>query len=388
MDTRTSTTTILNNLGEAIANTAQVIPETLIDKVIKCATAKFVDGFTTNKAFKKQLFEKTISADLVRDSESIKQGYIFSQFPQYKDDLCPTWDANHFPGTHFEAAAGPQYESDIATFLLSSPSNIIALGSCLKGPHCYSNHYDFFGYMVPGFEDVDFKTREDATEKKIVNVKVLHTEGVMHKSLSNQISPKGIVCSQLEIRSYAIDDIKKEHPEIHHKNVTVFQIEDNTAINLHPKVNSSENEKPYLQTALARKQTLWDLFTRALTENTRIHCASGIGRTGHLILTFELLKNYNDIFINQEPEKIAANVLSLLDRLRKNRPALVATGVQLQAAIYNADMLYRFALEKKYIEEGKPVHEAALANAKAKLIPSNTNAVIIEEAKLPGFKFN
>jgi len=98
-----------------------------------------------------------------------------------------------------------------------------------------------------------------------------------------------------------------------------------------------------------------------LTENILIHCTAGAGRTGHLILTFELLKYYHEIFSSQDPVIISNKILEIVERIRQNRPALIATTEQFNEAIKNADILYRYALEKKYIQAGMPVHESVLS---------------------------
>ena len=51
------------------------------------------------------------------------------------------------------------------------------------------------------------------------------------------------------------------------------------------------------------KELLWQLSQQ--TSPLLIHCKAGIGRTGHLILTLELIKHYSEIFASNEPTKIA-----------------------------------------------------------------------------------
>lgn len=93
-------------------------------------------------------------------------------------------------------------------------------------------------------------------------------------------------------------------------------------------------------------QVLWNLYQKYLTQLIVVHCAAGAGRTGQLILMFELVKHHKEIDVIKDPVGKAKAILAILDRLRLNRPALVLTTDQLEHAIRGAEALYQYGLKQ------------------------------------------
>lgn len=99
------------------------------------------------------------------------------------------------------------------------------------------------------------------------------------------------------------------------------------------------------------KDLFWRLAEKSREKNILVHCAAGIGRTGHLIFTLELLKNYEKIFISQNPAIISDEIFKVLNRIRVNCPALVLSAYQFTYAIENAHHTYQYALKKGYVKK-------------------------------------
>ncbi len=294
-----------------------------IEKVIDIALANFVSGNGKNA-----IFIKKAKANKLPNGKKILSNLI--RYPQYEENDFTYYSANKIQGSNFIAAAGPKIAAipmdladtdnrihhsvedlfDNTLFNDAFPiANIIALGTDISREK--TNGIDFWDYC----------TQEEKTEigKYMVNTQVNYGSGF------NPIDPKGMVKSTLTVST------KKEQKEL---NVTFISIRDNTAIDL------SDDRV---------KEELWRQYQLSKTQKTLIHCASGVGRTGHLILIFELLKDYAEIFSGNKAKKSAQKIHKILERIRENRPALVNTRDQFKTAINNAHILHQYALEKKYI---------------------------------------
>lgn len=123
------------------------------------------------------------------------------------------------------------------------------------------------------------------------------------------------------------------------------------------------------------KEAFYQLLQECKENPTIVHCASGVGRTGHFILTERILTNYLKIFSHTDPVKSAAMILAILDNMRSVRPALVQTVDQFTFAIRNADSLFRHALQKQYIvvADDKPKSPLSLHGYLARPVNSAMN---------------
>jgi len=94
------------------------------------------------------------------------------------------------------------------------------------------------------------------------------------------------------------------------------------------------------------KKLYWQLYQTSLQEYIFVHCASGVGETGWFVLMLMLLSSH-EIF-KKSAEDAANEILEIVARIRKNRPALIWTSQQLQVAIKHALLLYTYASEQNY----------------------------------------
>lgn len=96
----------------------------------------------------------------------------------------------------------------------------------------------------------------------------------------------------------------------------------------------------------ALKKMFWDVFQDMKKgELTAVHCASGLGRTGQVLLTFEILKHYDEIYhSNKTKAEQNQMILGLLEELRKSRPGLVLTERQYTGAAKNAQSIYNYGM--------------------------------------------
>lgn len=126
------------------------------------------------------------------------------------------------------------------------------------------------------------------------------------------------------------------------------------------------------------KHLIYKIYEISLKEPVLIHCAAGIGRTGHLVLMLEIMKHYEKIFSSQKPELIAKEIYTVLSRIRKNRPALVANKEQFIEAIRNAEIMHHYILKQE-----KKQTKANASNADKGSMLSHTHSGPISA---PGFK--
>lgn len=82
-------------------------------------------------------------------------------------------------------------------------------------------------------------------------------------------------------------------------------------------------------------------FYQANVQQTKIgvNCAAGLGRTGVIAMTFELLQRHDE-FYNEQGIPNIANIDAMLQSMRTNRPGLVQTPDQYTLAIALARQIY------------------------------------------------
>jgi len=305
----------------------------LIEDSINEAKRYFLTGVEKDNEFRRQaLIDATI--ELRNPNTLIPSHYSYAQ---PKDPLFSI-NANKLKDSQLVAAEGPKSKEDIAKLIANTVFNrdypieqIIAMGSCLG--YNEETTEDFFDYCV--------KSRVE--KFGIYEVEILKNHGKNILSLSGQCFPESLINSQLIIKNTLTDEEKI-------LNVIVIPLQHNRSLQIsnHEKtlspIDVSANKDPLLS-----KQELWDLYQYTQNTTTLIHCNSGVSSTGHLILTFEILKHYDEIFGNRNPTQAANKILDLLESLRENRPALVTTESLFVDAIRNADAIHRFALENGYI---------------------------------------
>lgn len=300
-----------------------------IEEVIEAAKKDFISGHESNKRFKEQ----------AKANPALQAEYdVEKRFVSIKNASF-SGDATRIPNTSFIAAAGPASKDDVkqliddTAFHAHPTTQIVAFASCLS--------YSPFNFQ--DFHDYCLKERSMACDSYQIEVK--RVSGRTEDTLSgHQIFPKGMVYSQLAIH--------KNNQE-QKLDVCLIELEDNTALNL---------SKPYYfgLPTIVTKERLWKLYQKSLNESILVHCASGVGRTGHFILIMEILKHYDSIFATQDKETAAQKIHDILNNMRSVRLALVTTEDQFVRAIYTAHSIHEYALKKGYIKAVQPVTEKAV----------------------------
>lgn len=294
-----------------------------IDAVIKCAMNTFIPGTEKNKAIKKQL---------MKNLSFINPTTTESSFPQFKDAAF-TYNANSLKNSNFIAMKGPQTKEEVEEFIANTVYNkninirhVVALGTAVGyQPERDIIHQDFHDYCL--------KPRTTMFGK--YQVEIRHVSGSLDEKhrlpLTEIVSP--LIRSQLVI----VDKENKASVSETILDVTIIKLMDNFSINL-----TSDKDD-------VLKELFWQLSQKPATENMGVHCTSGVGRTGHIILMIEILKHYDQIFSSHNPIIIAQNIHQLLEQLRETRPALVLQERQFADAIRNAYLIHEYALKKAYI---------------------------------------
>lgn len=316
-----------------------------LEKTIELALDQFVCGIVNNTYFKKMLASDEKLCQSVRPSHIAGLSPLA---PQFNDDAFPTYNANIIPDTNFIASAGPYTEEHVAEFFynmihLPVPvQEIIAFGDELLTNQSINGYADYRDYFtVPGsYKTADYEIQISC----MVADGTLSTNAAGHhysptdKPVRSKLNVTYIPSATNTLRSK--EKIEKEI------NVTFHSLIDNSFLDLATSSDQYNN-------------IVCQHFEKAQHVPTLVHCAAGVGRTGQFIFMMELLKNYDQIFLNKTEMQSAAEILYILERIRKTRPGLVWTDEQFQMTIYNVIALRKYALKKGYsFDEFSPVLEA------------------------------
>lgn len=281
------------NKNPTVTQESEPSPE-MIDQVISTVKKRFIKGPIYSKGHSK-----------VKDKSFIRA-------------------SNSIPDTNFSAAAGPKNEEDLINFfkdtLFRDPpiTYIIALGNRVSELDACPAGVDFLNYYMK-------KSSYDVGPYHITRQHL----GGGYVFYPGHEESKPNIFTESEITVSTEEDNKRVR-------VIGIELKDGSYIDL----NNDNNER--------KKEILWKIFRISVEHSVFVHCKHGHGRTGHLILTMEILKNYSTIFSSDNPDVITEHILEILNNMRQQRPGLVHSTKQITEAIHNALILRRYALEKGY----------------------------------------
>lgn len=259
-------------------------------------------------------------------SKTFVKGAQYGAMRKRIKDLVFLRSTNTLPDSPFIATSGPKNQKDLCRFItdiLSCPPQltIVALGDRLsadsldENPNADVKRYDFMNYYIRDYTVGPYTIR--------------------HRMVDGHFRWRGSVGTPV---IFAESKLKFSAPnEAKTVRVIGLQLEDGCAIDL--------RDDPFSQ----KKEMLWHLFIRSWQDSILVHCKYGHGRTGHLILTLQVLRHYDEVFSDDDPALIAARVSGLLRAMRQQRPHLVQNLNQLTMAVRNAWILCHYALEQGYI---------------------------------------
>lgn len=281
--------------------------------------------------------------------EYAKLCFVPGRFLQYEKDNSYIIDANPIAETKLVAAQGPDetLEDFINDLFFHDIKQVIAL--CGTAKRYMGVYADFIDYCM---QARTFTTNSASVE---VQPQSGAAPRVVATPLGEIIIPQSMMSTKLTIRLGT---------RVKEVTVNLFPLNDGYGFDL---IAGTSHTSAAVEID-AIKERLWHLYTISMQQTTLIHCAAGLGRTGHLILTFELIKHFTRVFASDNPKIIASEIHKVLANMRFSRAALVLEEVQFISAIKNAVNLIIYAIEYGYIlNSSLQLHPEAISHIKTRI---------------------
>ena len=312
-----------------------------IEEIIKEANKKFIPGYEVGRQFFSKYHEQGeknyYNPNEDKFSDCLKPGYkyvhtAFTSFPNLQDEKFS--NGNDIQGTNFIAAEGPGTNAELDKFLSetvfhsSTPIHtVVAIGDEI--------------YNQPRM-DGDFEVRIG----DFINYSLIEERETQHYIIKQKWTDASIRQNYREdfikFRSmyevpiaYSKLTIKEKETKLE-KEMDVYTIDlrDNQSITF--EMDESERFR----------KLMWIILYTSISKKALVHCAAGIGRTGHFIATLLFLRNFEAIFEAENVTAAADKIIEILNLMRKDRLCLINTQAQFENAIRNAHSLYLFGANK------------------------------------------
>lgn len=313
-----------------------------ISNAIKIAEEKLEEKFIEGQVNNDNLVRK-LDGNLKKHIRTIDICASTGDFiPQFNDETFHSYNANVIPKSNLVPAAGPKTNEEVATFFASlkgaAVRNIVAIGFQLS---CGRKAIDFQDYMAPRNKSQDntvkyvSKTSNPGSPPFYILATYQSVEDpfVTVEYNKERNSRDGKPFKSIVKLNY-VDNLDSKNSEEFEVEILFLPLADNKGLDL--EFCSDELKDFYLE-----------YYQISLTKPMIVHCASGVGRTGHYIFTITVLQLMIqlDIF-SLSAQQLAEKYVELIKQIRQTRPGLVWNKEQFEMAIHNAHFLFEYALEK------------------------------------------
>lgn len=316
----------------------------------------FLNKILSEKIMKELKYTQDLKDLISREEASPEQKTKFAQakynstdYSQPHDEYFRTYNANHIKNTPYFVGQGPiinpnRYErnpgAEVAALFENTVFNpqtkiarIIRIGYGNTLGSKYHNESSFIEYVLG---DQVYQSRENLyTQFRVIDNQQIRGHfgyGVN----THDFYLKGWCENLITIQKEQLIEDKITIEDT--KDLTVYSIPISDGSWIHSfDISKKLNDKfddfdpQRLERDLHWLLKIHDETT--LNNPLLIHCSSGVGRAGHLLLAFVLLDQFEEIIDEQSSEQTAENLATLIETLRTSRAALLANPDQVKFAI-------------------------------------------------------
>lgn len=314
--------------------------------------------------------EDSVPAGKKRQATLHNTGPNTSRCPQIQDEYFLNYNANRiletsFGPTPFIAGEGPRASTQTAFFrdVIFNEHHkiniIIAVVKVTRKQNCSASLYDCYDYFFnKEISHESYKTQSQTDNQQSLGIFCSNGQIIMEKAARYDLTVTNTTdqsSRRLNVYNLPIPDGKALEFDLNHAA---------PAPDIHYLLEISQRMAKYPQ------------------EEIFVHCAAGIGRTAHIIITLLLLHHFNEIFDCEGVDVIAKRIVQLVKDLRQHRMTFLIGkqmgGNQLKQAIQNALHLreIQLKLERGELEETPDFIFRATSTAKtqqelAEVLPVN-----------------